>query len=579
MKYFKKLSLRAKLIALCSFFISFLIFSGAISYFNSQNIIEQYEHILAFNVPKVQLSQKMFLSFRFIRIELLNLDLQGIAKEEGDKAADQILSTIKEYESFEKEFSSIKPSGDEPEYNKKVNEAWIEFKALAEKSVELWESGKADDLLKIRQINDQLMPKVSQRYREATESRVTYINQRLNNRSEKTRAEAQSNNTLIISVIIATTIIGMIFGLLFSNSITRALSAALKKMSESSTTVSAASTQIASASHQLAESATEQAASLQQTAASVEELSSMVSKNTENSNRTAESSTQSQSKANEGQHGVEEMISSMEEIHSSNQAIMNQIGDSNTELSEIIRVIKEIGDKTKVINDIVFQTKLLSFNASVEAARAGEQGKGFAVVAEEVGNLAQMSGSAAKEITDMLGQSIQKVESIVNNSKERVEFLMKQGKEKIDKGVNVAHQCASVLNDIVENVANVSTMASEISTASDEQARGINEINKAMAQLDTVTQQNAAASNQTSQAASSLSVNATLLDDTVKELESLIYGASTNTSAKRDYLSDTPEVARKNVVAADFARKPQSKFAKAQRFDVPHRKASGFGDE
>jgi methyl-accepting chemotaxis protein len=86
---------------------------------------------------------------------------------------------------------------------------------------------------------------------------------------------------------------------------------------------------------------------------------------------------------------------------------------SNDEISSIVKVIAEIGDKTKVINDIVFQTKLLSFNASVEAARAGEQGKGFAVVAEEVGNLATMSGKAAEEISSMLGDSMGKVELIV----------------------------------------------------------------------------------------------------------------------------------------------------------------------
>ena len=72
-------------------------------------------------------------------------------------------------------------------------------------------------------------------------------------------------------------------------------------------------------------------------------------------------------------------------------------------------LISEIGNKTKVINDIVFQTKLLSFNASVEAARAGEHGKGFSVVAEEVGNLAHMSGNSAKEITQLLESSINRV--------------------------------------------------------------------------------------------------------------------------------------------------------------------------
>lgn len=100
------------------------------------------------------------------------------------------------------------------------------------------------------------------------------------------------------------------------------------------------------------------------------------------------------------------MIHSITEISESNDRIMSQVADGNRKISEIVQVISEIGNKTKVINDIVFQTKLLSFNASVEAARAGEHGKGFAVVAEEVGNLAQMSGNAAKEISDMLNGSV-----------------------------------------------------------------------------------------------------------------------------------------------------------------------------
>ena len=65
-------------------------------------------------------------------------------------------------------------------------------------------------------------------------------------------------------------------------------------------------------------------------------------------------------------------------------------------------IIQEIEDKTKAIDEIVFQTKLLSFNASVEAERAGEHGRGFSVVAQEVGNLAQLSGKSAAEINEIL---------------------------------------------------------------------------------------------------------------------------------------------------------------------------------
>lgn len=96
----------------------------------------------------------------------------------------------------------------------------------------------------------------------------------------------------------------------------------------------------------------------------------------------------------------------MREIDSSNKELVKEIERNNTELTKITNMISEINEKTQVINDIVFQTKLLSFNASVEVVRAGEHGKGFAVVAEEVGNLASMSGKASLDISEMLETSI-----------------------------------------------------------------------------------------------------------------------------------------------------------------------------
>jgi len=216
----------------------------------------------------------------------------------------------------------------------------------------------------------------------------------------------------------------------------------------------------------------------------------------------------------------------MGEINESNAHIMEQIDESNKRIAEIVKVINDIGVKTKVINDIVFQTKLLSFNASVEAARAGEHGKGFAVVAEEVGNLAQMSGNAAKEITTMLTSSTEKVESIVKDTKTKVEALISVGKSKVEAGTTIAHQCGDVLNEIVDNVSKVSNMAVEISAASDEQAQGVGEISKAMHQLDQVTQQNTQASQELASSAETLAHQSTSVRATVNSLTKTIYGHS-----------------------------------------------------
>lgn len=348
-------------------------------------------------------------------------------------------------------------------------------------------------------------------------------------------AEAQSRRVKSATWSAVTLVTCSIFGLiviywviLSAIKTIRGISSALNT---SSSALSRAAHEVSDTSSSLSQSSSEQAASLEETAASIEEMSSMITKNSQNAKSTAAFTTQSQEKAQEGQDAVNRMVHSMEDISASNQAIMDQINESNRQMAEIVNVIQEIGVKTKVINDIVFQTKLLSFNASVEAARAGEHGKGFAVVAEEVGNLAQMSGNAAKEISEMLNGSIQKVESIVTNTKVKVEELVANGKVKVEAGVSVARQCGDLLNDIVENVSNVSSMAGEISSASQEQSQGVTEINKAITQLDQVTQKNAATSEQTARAAEELSTQSAALRTAIKQLVATIEGGNGSLSA------------------------------------------------
>jgi len=185
-------------------------------------------------------------------------------------------------------------------------------------------------------------------------------------------------------------------------------------------------------------------------------------------------------------------------------------------------VIIEIGHKTDIINEIVFQTKLLSFNASVEAARAGEHGAGFAVVAEEVGKLAQMSGNAAKEIGTLLRESTEKVESIVFKTKTAVETLLSDSKSKADFGMNVANQCSDVFEKIVKDVSHVSQRAREIVNACNEQSKGITEVTDAIVQFDSTTQQNVITSEQFSRWAKSLKAQAVSLESVTSSLTDTI---------------------------------------------------------
>lgn len=208
-----------------------------------------------------------------------------------------------------------------------------------------------------------------------------------------------------VRVMLLTVFCGLLFGLIFSFIISRdlikSLSHTIEKLAEQSDQVGSSAGIVKETSRNLSDTAVEQSSAVQETAASVEEINSMVAKTSENSTKLSATVEQSSVSVQQGQTAVTQMLESISVISESSTQVMSQVEENNQKIMEIVKVINEIAEKTKVINDIVFQTKLLSFNASVEAARAGEHGKGFAVVAQEVGNLAQMSGNAAKEISVM----------------------------------------------------------------------------------------------------------------------------------------------------------------------------------
>ncbi|MDI7689684.1 methyl-accepting chemotaxis protein, partial [Cronobacter malonaticus] len=129
----------------------------------------------------------------------------------------------------------------------------------------------------------------------------------------------------------------------------------------------------------------------------------------------------------------------------------------------------KIGDITSVIDGIAFQTNILALNASVEAARAGEQGRGFAVVAGEVRNLASRSAQAAKEIKSLIDSTTQSVAT----------------------GSRYVRLAGESMEEIVSSIGNVSGIMREITVATSEQMKGIQEINHAVLQLDQMVQQNA----------------------------------------------------------------------------------------
>jgi methyl-accepting chemotaxis protein len=250
------------------------------------------------------------------------------------------------------------------------------------------------------------------------------------------------------------------------------LRATVTEVHEAATSVGAISDQISERNQDLSSRTEDQASSLEETASAMEQLTATVKQNADSA-RDANTLAQNASDiASKGGEIVGEVVETM-----------NAIDASSRKIEEII----------SVIDGIAFQTNILALNAAVEAARAGEQGRGFAVVATEVRNLAQRSSTAAREVKTLIDESVSKIHA----------------------GTQLVEHAGSTMRDIVHSVKQVSGMVGAITTASDEQRVGIEEVNRAISQMDQVTQQNAALVEQAAGAVETLQEQAAMLNHAV----------------------------------------------------------------
>lgn len=297
---------------------------------------------------------------------------------------------------------------------------------------------------------------------------------------------------ILIFNIITLLVIVLISIFTVIKNIVQSLNGITKDLDYSSKELGSAASELQAASEKLAEGSTEQAASIQETSSTLEETSSMVQHNQENTQQAAILANQSKQYASKSHQEMLQMINAMDDLQK-----------SSNEIEKII----------KVIDEIAFQTNILSLNAAVEAARAGDAGKGFAVVAEEVRNLAQRSAQAAKETESIIAKNI---------------MLAQDGSE-ITKVVQ------SSIEEIDSQSKKVSDLLDEISVATKEQAQGVGQINKAVSQIETVISSNAQTAEESSAAAKNLFNQTITLNEVIEELKTIINNKNGHTAGQTSF--------------------------------------------
>ncbi|MCJ8344795.1 methyl-accepting chemotaxis protein, partial [bacterium] len=268
-----------------------------------------------------------------------------------------------------------------------------------------------------------------------------------------------------------------------AKSITQPIHNVIETLNEGADHLSIAANEVSNSSQMIASGASEQAASLEEVSSAVEQISSMIDRNADNATT----------------------VNNL-----SNETLTNTLNcsDSMKNLSKVTLGIRDVSEQSqkiiKTIDEIAFQTNLLALNAAVEAARAGDAGRGFAVVADEIRSLAGRSTQAAKE----------------------TEELIQKSRKASEEGVTVSSEVSEILNSIVDNVVLSNKTIEEITIASAEQARGIEEISTALHDMNKVTQSSAAVSEQSAAASDELSSQSKETKRIVGNLSDLITGSA-----------------------------------------------------
>jgi methyl-accepting chemotaxis protein len=475
MRWITNLKIGARLAIGFSFMILLMVIVSFFGYRSTRNIQQNLDEIFTGRLPSIDYLIEADRDLQQLLVAERSMIFSDTDSEVFKQLVQEYEAKLKQSEARWEKYKALANTREEkaiiPKYEK-ANEDW---KVISRKLVD----GRKEDTREGRRLAIDLSLGVAKKGFEEMRGYLDEL-QKINlDIAQQAHQAASTTYGTTVATLLTISGIGLFVGLFLmwtiGQGVTRPLNAVIQGLTEGAQQVSSASGQVSQASQQVAQGSGEQASGIEETSSSLEEIASMTKQNASNAAEANGLMSEVGGLVNRGKESMDRLNAAIEEIKRSSDAT-----------SRIV----------KTIDEIAFQTNLLALNAAVEAARAGDAGKCFAVVAEEVRNLAQRAGEAARNTAAL-------IEGSVKNA---------------DQGVSVASETAKALKEVTTSVQKVSELVSEIAAASKEQAQGIEQVATAVAQMNQVTQANAANSEESASASEELNAQVEQVNSMIQEL-------------------------------------------------------------
>lgn len=477
-------SFKTKMLLLSGVLALFTVLGSGVGILAMNSLVKDYSPISDEVIPQTQLISNIRGVFREIRIQVRSLAIEDLPQDQADQFAENTLDNVGKLESLLKDYLALPKSPNEEEIARDLEERWNSFKAVGVAILTAYQNGMEKNKKEIVRLILINCPATAGAVQTTLDDILKYQSQKAD--SFVAAAKTQEKNSLFLSLSIASVsvISALGIGILFGNQVSRRLEKESQLLMTESKNLDVTSEALFAQSQNALSTTKSTTAALTSAASAVEQIRTIAEKNSDYTMSSSQEAQNSLNLAAKGKTNLEELRTKYSELETQISDLAKTNQSSVDELFLISSSIKEIQSKVSVINEIVFQTKLLSFNASVEAARAGEAGKGFSVVAEEVGQLAKMSGDAAVEIFRLISESSQKVESISKTSQEKskqivdkVNFLSESSRKSLEHTVQA-------FDTLEKDVQKITARLNEIARGTEEQTKGINEVSTTIARLE-----------------------------------------------------------------------------------------------